>query len=91
MLFLNLPKLRSAEIEGKYSFIILGAIYSIMLISELCVLFEKHLKLTKSKETSEEAKDVTKNIIGCTKALIDPLLGFKIAVIGDSVGDILAK
>jgi len=48
-----------------------------MLISELRVLFEEHLKLAKSKETSGEAKNVAKNIIGRTKALIDPLFTTK--------------
>jgi len=51
---------RSAEIESEYSF--LAAIYSLMLISELCALFEEHLKLAESKETSKKAKDVAKNI-----------------------------
>jgi len=51
---------RSAEIESEYSLIFLAAIYSLMLISELCALFEEHLKLAESKETSEKAKDVAK-------------------------------
>jgi len=63
---------RSAEIESEYSF--LAAIYSLMLISELCALFEEHLKLAESKETSKKAKDVAKNIIGRTKTFPFSLL-----------------
>jgi len=55
----------------------LGVVYPLILISELCRLFEDHLKLAKSKETSEEAKNMAKDILGHTKALIDPLLGTK--------------
>ena len=66
---------RSAEIECKYSLIPLDVIHSLILISELHVLFERHLKLAKSKETSREAKRAAENILDRTKALIDPLLG----------------
>ena len=40
---------RSAEIESEYSLIFLAAIYSLMLISKLCTLFEEHLKLPSPK------------------------------------------
>jgi len=68
---------RPTEIERECSFIFLGVIYPLILISEFCQWFEGHLKLAESKETSEEAKNVTKDILGRTKALIDPLLGTK--------------
>ena len=45
-----------------------------MLISELRMLFEEHFQLAKSKKTSKEAKDVANDILGRTKALIDPLV-----------------
>jgi len=67
--------LRPTEIECEYSFIFLDVIYPLILISELCRLFEDHLKLSKSKETSEEAKNVAKDILRHTKALI--VLGTK--------------
>jgi len=41
-----------------------------MLISELHVLFEEHLKLAKSKGKSKEAKHVAKDIPGHAEALI---------------------
>jgi len=45
-----------------------------MLISELCMLFEEHLKLTESEGKSKEAKRAAKDILGRTEALINPLL-----------------
>jgi len=64
----------SSEIVGEYSFIPPNAIHSLMLISELRRLFEKHLQLSESKGKSKEAKQVTKDILGRTEALINPLL-----------------
>jgi len=68
---------RPTEVEREYLFLFLGVVYPLILISELRRLFEDHLKLAKSKETSEEAKNMAKDILGRTKALIDPLLGTK--------------
>ena len=64
----------SSEIVGEYSFIPPNAIHSLMLISELRRLFEKHLQLSESKGKSKEAKQVAKDILGRTEALINPLL-----------------
>jgi len=68
---------RPTEVEREYLFLFLGVVYPLILISELRRLFEDHLKLAKSKETSEEAKNMAKDILGRTKTLIDPLLGTK--------------
>jgi len=64
----------SSEIMGEYSFILLDATHSLMLISELWRLFEKHLQLSESKGKSREAKQVATDILGRTEALINPLL-----------------
>ena len=64
----------SSEIMGEYSFIPLDATHSLMLISELLRLFEKHLQLSESKGKSKEAKQVATDILGRTEALINPLL-----------------
>jgi len=63
----------SSEIVGEYSFIP-NVIHSLMLILELRRLFEKHLQLSESKGKSKEAKQVAKDILGRTEALINPLL-----------------
>ena len=64
----------SSEIMGEYSFIPLDATHSLMLISELLRLFEKHLQLSESKGKSKEAKQIATDILGRTEALINPLL-----------------
>jgi len=64
----------SSEIMGEYLFILLDATHSLMLISELWRLFEKHLQLSESKGKSREAKQVATDILGRTEALINPLL-----------------
>ena len=64
----------SSEIMGEYSFIPLDATHSLMLISELLRLFEKHLQLAESKGKSKEAKQIATDILGRTEALINPLL-----------------
>ena len=64
----------SSEIMGEYSFIPLDATHSLMLISELLRLFEKHLQLSESKGKSKEAKQVATDILDRTEALINPLL-----------------
>jgi len=64
----------SSEIMGEYSFTPLDATHSLMLISELLRLFEKHLQLSESKGKSKEAKQIATDILGRTETLINPLL-----------------
>jgi len=64
----------SSEIVGEYLFILPDATHSLMLISELRRLFEKHLQLSESKGKAKEAKQVATDILGRTEALINPLL-----------------